>query len=49
MDNLETIKTEISKFKNQSIDAVSIYNNRTEMEQKIMMFYHLQMVTILEL
>jgi RHH-type proline utilization regulon transcriptional repressor/proline dehydrogenase/delta 1-pyrroline-5-carboxylate dehydrogenase len=28
MDNLETIRTEISKYKNNSIDAVSIYNNR---------------------
>ena len=28
MDNLETIRTEISKYKNKSIDAVSIYNNR---------------------
>ena len=28
MDNLEIIRTEISKYKNKSIDAVSIYNNR---------------------
>ena len=28
MDNLETIRTEISKYKNKPIDAVSIYNNR---------------------
>ena len=28
MDNLETIRTQISKYKNKSIDAVSIYNNR---------------------
>ena len=28
MDNLETIRTEISKYRNKSIDAVSIYNNR---------------------
>ena len=28
MDNLETIRTEISKYKNKSTDAVSIYNNR---------------------
>jgi len=30
MDNLETIRTQISKYKNKSIDAVSIYNNRNE-------------------
>ena len=30
MDNLDAIKTEISKFKNQSVDAVSIYHNRTD-------------------
>ena len=30
MDNLDAIKTEISKYKNQSIDAVSIYHNRTD-------------------
>ena len=28
MDNLETIRTEISKYRNKPIDAVSIYNNR---------------------
>ena len=28
MDNLETVRTEISKYKNKSIDAVSIYDNR---------------------
>ena len=28
MDNLETIRTEISKYRNRPIDAVSIYNNR---------------------
>jgi RHH-type proline utilization regulon transcriptional repressor/proline dehydrogenase/delta 1-pyrroline-5-carboxylate dehydrogenase len=30
MDNLETIRTKISSYKNKSIDAVSIYNNRNE-------------------
>jgi RHH-type proline utilization regulon transcriptional repressor/proline dehydrogenase/delta 1-pyrroline-5-carboxylate dehydrogenase len=30
MDNLETIRTHISKYKNKSIDAVSVYNNRNE-------------------
>ena len=30
MDNLETIRTKINNFKNKSIDAVSIYNNRNE-------------------
>ena len=30
MDNLDTIKTEISKFKNQSVNAVSIYRNRSD-------------------
>ena len=30
MNNLDAIKTEISKFKNQSVDAVSIYHNRTD-------------------
>jgi RHH-type proline utilization regulon transcriptional repressor/proline dehydrogenase/delta 1-pyrroline-5-carboxylate dehydrogenase len=28
MDNLETIRTEISKYRNKPIDAISIYNNR---------------------
>jgi len=28
MDNLETIRTAISKYRNKPIDAVSIYNNR---------------------
>ena len=30
MDNLETIRTHISKYKDKSIDAVSVYNNRNE-------------------
>jgi RHH-type proline utilization regulon transcriptional repressor/proline dehydrogenase/delta 1-pyrroline-5-carboxylate dehydrogenase len=30
MDNLETIRRQISKYKNKSIDAVSIYKNRNE-------------------
>jgi len=30
MDNLETIRTHISKYENKSIDAVSVYNNRNE-------------------
>lgn len=34
MDNLDTIKTEISKFKNQSVNAISIYRNRADDESK---------------
>ena len=30
MDNLNLIKNEISKYEHDSIDAVSIYNNRNE-------------------
>ncbi len=35
MDNLETIKTEINKYKNKCIDAVSIYNNRNALGAKM--------------
>ena len=34
MDNLDTIKTEISKFKNQSVNAISIYRNRADDESR---------------
>jgi len=48
MDNLETIRTKISNYKNKSIDAVSIYNNRNEKGIKKHDVYQSQMEIKLE-
>ena len=34
MDNLDTIKTKISKYKNQAVNAISIYQNRADDKSK---------------